>query len=65
MNHIQILLYRSSNIQIHIQNGFKTKEQRATINPINKKVNKCFQYATIVALNHEKNKKISAKNKTN
>ena len=29
------------------------KKKKATINPINKKDNKCFQYAVIVALNHE------------
>ena len=26
------------------------------MSPINKKVNKCFQYTITVALNHEKNK---------
>ena len=29
------------------------KSKKATINPINKKDNKCFQYAVTVALNHE------------
>ena len=29
------------------------KNKIATINPINKKVNKCFQYAITVALNHK------------
>ena len=33
------------------------KNKRATINPINKKDNKCFQYAVTVALNHEEIKK--------
>ena len=28
--------------------------KKATITPINKKDNKCFQYAITVALNHEK-----------
>ena len=30
------------------------KNKKATTNPINKKYNKCFQYAVTVALNHEK-----------
>ena len=30
------------------------KGKKATINLINKKSNKCFQYAVTVALNHEK-----------
>ena len=29
------------------------KNKNATINPSNKKDNKCFQYAVTVALNHE------------
>ena len=29
------------------------KSKKATINPINKKDNKCFQYAVAVALNYE------------
>ena len=29
------------------------KNKKATINPINKKDNKCFQYAVTVVLNHE------------
>ena len=29
------------------------KNKKATIIPINKKYNKCFQYAVTVALNHE------------
>ena len=29
------------------------KNKKATINPINKKDNKCFQYLVTVALNHE------------
>ena len=33
------------------------QNKNATINPINKKDNKCFQYAVTVALNHEKIKK--------
>ena len=33
------------------------KNKKATINPINKKVNKCFQYPVTVALNFEEIKK--------
>ena len=33
------------------------KNKKATINPINKKDNKCFQYVVTVALNHEKIKR--------
>ena len=33
------------------------KNKRVTINPINKKDNKCFQYAVTVTLNHEEIKK--------
>ena len=33
------------------------KNKKATINPINKKDNKCFQYAVKIALNHEEIKK--------
>ena len=33
------------------------KNKKATINPINKKDNKCFQYAVTVALNHDEIKK--------
>ena len=29
------------------------KNKKATINPINKKDNKCFKYAVTVALNYE------------
>ena len=33
------------------------KNKKATINPINKKDKRCFQYAVTVALNHEEIKK--------
>ena len=41
------------------------KDKKATINPVNEKDDKCFQYAVTVALNHEEIKKISAKNNKN
>ena len=34
------------------------KNKKATINPINKKDNKCFRYAVTVTLNHEEIKKV-------
>ena len=41
------------------------KNKKATINPIDKKENKCFQYAVIVPLNDKKNWETSRKsNKT-
>ena len=33
------------------------KNKKATINPINKKDNRCFQYGVNIALNHEEIKK--------
>ena len=41
------------------------KNKKATINPINEKDNKCFQYTVTVALNYEEIKKRSAKNNKN
>ena len=38
-------------------------KKKATINLINKKVNKCFQYAITVALNHEERKNPERKTK--
>lgn len=48
------------------------ENKKASLNPINKKDNKCFQCAVIVALNHEKmtkypqriTRKIARKDKT-
>ena len=37
----------------HVDSPKWLKDKGATINPKNKKDNKCFQYATAVALNHE------------
>ena len=38
----------------YIDSPDQIKNKKATINPINEKDNKCFQYAITVALNHEK-----------
>ena len=40
------------------------ENQKATINPINKKDNKCFQYAVTVTLNHKEIKKKKKKTET-
>ena len=37
------------------------KDKKATINPISKDDNKCFQYVVTVALNHEKKSKTKIK----
>ena len=41
----------------HIDSHNWIKNKKAIINPINKKGNKCFQYALTITLNHEKIKK--------
>ena len=38
----------------HMESQKWVSAKKATINPKNKKDNKCFQYALTVALNHEK-----------
>ena len=55
---IIIKYYKSHKInpnrgESHIDPPDWIKSKKATINPINKKDNKCFQYAVIVTLNHE------------
>ena len=42
---------------------YNQKNKKATKNPINKKDNECFQYATTVQLSHEEIKKIRKKYK--
>ena len=37
----------------YIDSPYWVKNRKAAINPINKKDNKCFQYAVTVALNYE------------
>ena len=61
-DYVQLLYYKCHKINpnpsvpyIDSPDGIKNK--KATINPINKKYNKCFQYAVIVALNYEEIKK--------
>ena len=52
---VHLLYYKCHKINLN-RNGLPDwiRNKKATINPINKKDNKCFQYAVTVALNHEK-----------
>ena len=43
----------------YIDSPEQIKAKKPTINPLNKDDNKCFQYTTTVALNHEKTEKHS------
>ena len=56
--YVQSLYYKYHKINsnyggLHIDSPDSIKSREATINPINKKDNKCFQYAVTVMLNHE------------
>ena len=58
-DYVHLLYYKCHKINpdrggsyIHSPDWIKSK--KATINPINRKDNKCFQYAVTVALKHEK-----------
>ena len=57
-DYVQLLYYKCHKInhnhgESYIDFPDWIKNKKATINPINKKDNKCFQYAVTVALNHE------------
>ena len=57
-NHVHLLYYKCHKINLnrgepYIDSPDWIKNKKATINPINKKYNKCFQYAVTVALDHE------------
>ena len=61
-NYVQLLYYICHKINLnrsgsYIDSPDWTKNKKATLNPINKKDNKCFQYAVTVALNYEEIKK--------
>ena len=47
------IMFIYCNINVVISHPDWIKNQKKAINPINKKYNKCFQYAETVALNHE------------
>ena len=57
-DYVQLLYYKCHEINpsyagSYIDSPDLIKNQKATINPTNKKDYKCFQYAVTVALNHE------------
>ena len=59
LDYVQLLYYKCHKTKpnrggSYIDSPDWTKNKEETINPINKKYNKCFQYAVTVALNHEK-----------
>ena len=60
-DYVQLLHYKCHKINLncgrsYIDSPKSIKNKNATINPINKKDNKCFKYAVTVASNHEKSK---------
>ena len=57
--YVHILHYKCHKINTNCRGSYIDspdwiKNKKETINPVNKKDNKCFQYAVTVALNHEK-----------
>ena len=61
-DYIQLLSYKCHKInpkcsELYINSPDRIKNKKATINPMNKKDNKCLQYAVTVALNYEEIKK--------
>ena len=64
-DYVQLLYYKCHKINpnrggSYIDSPDWIKNKKATINPINKKDNECFQYTITVALNHEGKKKKNA-----
>ena len=54
-NYLHLLYYKCHKINLNWRGShIDSKNKKRTINPINKKDNKCFQYPVIVTLNHEK-----------
>ena len=69
-HYVHLFYYKYRNISLNRGGSYKDspdwiKNRKATIYPNNKKDNKCFQYAVMVALNYEEIKKRSAKNNKN
>ena len=57
-NYVQLLYYKCHKVNLnrgvsYIDSPDWTKNQKVTINLINQKGNKCFQYAVTVTLNHK------------
>ena len=58
LDYVKLLYYKCNKISLnrggsHIDSPEWIINKKATINRINKKDNKCFQYAVTVALNYE------------
>ena len=58
LDYVQLLYYKCHKINLncggsYIDSPDWIKNKKATINPINKKDNRCFQYAITIALNYE------------
>ena len=69
-DYVQLLYYKchkkySNSDGLYVDSPKWIKNKKATINAINRKDRKCFQYAIAIALNHEEIKKESAKNNRN
>ena len=63
-DYVQLLYYKCHEIKpnhggSYIDTPDQIKKKKATINPVNKKDNKCFQYAVTVPLNENEIKKDS------
>ena len=61
-NYVQLLYYKFHKINPNRGGSYMdspdwVKNKKATVNPINKIDNKCFQYTVTVALNHVEIKK--------
>ena len=61
-HYVQLLYYKCHKINLnrggsYIDSPDGIKNKKATINPINKKDNKCFRYTVTVTLNYEEIKK--------
>ena len=57
-DYVHLLHYKCHKIKLNPGGSYKDspywiENKNATINPINKKDNKCFQYAVTFVLNHE------------
>ena len=64
-NYVHLLYYKYHKINPNYSGSYRfswlDKNKKEAINPINKKDNKCFQYAVTVTLNLEEIKKKLAK----
>ena len=62
--YVHLMYYKCRKINPNLAGSYiyspeRIRNKKVTINPINKKDNKCFQYTVAVALSYEKNRKIS------